>query len=606
MFRRPVTVVLSCWIAAAAGQVAAQGLLLADAGRTDYRIVVADDASSSTKHGVEELQKFLEQISGARLPILSDREPLSDREIILGDNAHLRQLNLAGEIASLGPEGYIIRTNRSRLIIAGGAVRGNLYGVYGFLEDHLGCRWFTPEVSRIPKQPRLIVAPINDRQVPALEYRNPLLADCLDGDWCARNRMNAASARLDARHGGKIRFADGFFVHTFNRLVPPEKYFDAHPQYFSMILGRRKKNHSQLCCTNPEVIRICTDEVLQAMRRQPDATVFSVSQNDWYDCCQCRECRALSKREGSEMAPVLRLVNCVAEAAEKQFPDKRVETLAYQWTRRPPKTIRPRRNVIVRLCSIECCFSHPLATCDSKQNREFREDLEGWSKIATRLWVWNYTTDFLQYLLPYPNMRARVENVRFFAAHKVTGVMEQDTHDTADSELAALGGYVSAKCLWRPNYDGNVAISEFLEAYYGAAAGPIRRYLTLIQDRVDRKNIHVGCGADTNSPHLTNQLLNAANRLWQEAETASAGDAARLQRVRVSRLSVDYAILERARSQMNDRALPDLEFRKLAISRFKPFFDTLKMSRLTRLHESQVLDKETYRKQVARDLRLAI
>ena len=72
------------------------------------------------------------------------------------------------------------------------------------------------------------------------------------------------------------------------------------------------------------------------------------------------------------MAPVLQLVNRVAEAVEKEFPDKAVETLAYQWTRQPPKTMRPRPNVIIRLCSIECCFSHPLATCDSPANRTFR------------------------------------------------------------------------------------------------------------------------------------------------------------------------------------------------------------------------------------------
>ena len=262
-------------------------------------------------------------------------------------------------------------------MIAGGPLRGNLYGVYGLLEDHLGCRWFAPGVSRIPHIARIALGPIDETKIPVLEYREPYTFDCMDGDWCARNRMNSSSARLEARHGGRVRFADGLFVHTFARLVPPAKYFAAHPEYFSLVGGKRQNGYAQLCCTNEDVIRICTEEIRAAMRAQPDATVFSVSQNDTDKHCECPRCQALARQEGSQGAPVLNLVNRVAEAVEKEFPGKAVETLAYQWTRQAPKTMRPRPNVIVRLCSIECCFSHPLATCDSRENRAFRDGPSG-------------------------------------------------------------------------------------------------------------------------------------------------------------------------------------------------------------------------------------
>ena len=124
---------------------------MAENGQSAYRIVVADDASPSTKHGAEELQKFLKEITGVKLPIISDRQPPGPKEIILGDNAHLRTLGLTIDVPRLGNEGYVIRTVGDRLVIAGGQLRGNMYGVYGFLEDHLGCRWFAPGVSRIPK-----------------------------------------------------------------------------------------------------------------------------------------------------------------------------------------------------------------------------------------------------------------------------------------------------------------------------------------------------------------------------------------------------------------------------------------------------------------------
>ena len=108
------------------------------------------------------------------------------------------------DFKSLGPEGYVIRTVGERLVIAGGQLRGNMYGVYGFLEDHLGCRWFAPGVSRIPKSPRLAVGPIDDRQVPALEYREPYVARLF-----RRRLVRAEPHELEHRPaGGEARRQD--------------------------------------------------------------------------------------------------------------------------------------------------------------------------------------------------------------------------------------------------------------------------------------------------------------------------------------------------------------------------------------------------------------
>ncbi|MBN2473478.1 MAG: DUF4838 domain-containing protein [Pirellulales bacterium] len=594
--RRLILIVITALCSRGAGTLQASEILLCEKGQSAYRIVVADDASVSTRHAADELQAFLEQIGGVKLPMVSDREPISEREIVLGDNARLKQLDAKIDFDALGKEGYVLRTVGDHLVIAGGEPRGTLYGVYGLLEDHLGCRWFTPEVSRIPTRPRLALGPLDERQVPVLEYREPFTEDCFDGDWCARNRVNSSSGRLEAKHGGKVKFGSGFFVHTFNRLVPPEKYFDEHPEYFSLVKGKRLKERSQLCCTNEDVIRLCAEEIRRAMRAQPDALAFSVSQNDWHNYCECEKCQALATQEDSQMAPVLALVNRVAEAVEKEFPNQVVETLAYQWTRKAPKTIRPRPNVVVRLCSIECCFSHPLATCDSEANRRFREDAEAWAKVANRLWVWDYVTDFRNYLLPFPNQRVRNDNIRFFIRHNVKGIFEQDTYNTPQSELVELGGYLTAKFLWNPDYDEDTAIGEFLEGYYGKAAAPIRTYIDLLHDRAEQENIHVNIWAEPNSPHLTDELLIRADRLWQEAETRVATEPDVLRRVKLSRMSVDYAVLERARiAGVN----ADADLKALALARFRPFCEVLRSSRVSRIREWDALDKDKYQSTLA-------
>ncbi|MGQ9573828.1 MAG: DUF4838 domain-containing protein [Thermoguttaceae bacterium] len=576
-----------------------EDLVLAEGGKTGYRIVLADEASPSTRYAAEELQRFLEQITGARLPIVSDKQPPAPREIVLGSSERLRLLDTKIDWAALGPEGYVIRTVGPHLVIAGGALRGNLYGVYGLLEDHLGCRWFAPGVSRIPKQDRLVLPAIDEKKVPVLEYREPFTFDCFDGDWCARNRVNSSSGRLEARHGGKVRFGRGFFVHTFAHLVPPQKYFKEHPEYFSLVGGKRQDGYAQICCTNEEVIRLCIEGTLAAIKADPEAYVFSVSQNDTDKHCECDRCQAIARKEDSQGAPVFYLVNRVAEAVEKHYPDKVIETLAYRWTRRPPKYWRPRPNVIVRLCSIECCFAHPLETCDSPANRAFVRDLEGWGKICNRLWVWDYVTDFAHYLLPFPNQRVRNDNIRLFVRNNVKGIFEQDTYNSPHSELAALGGYLTAKFLWNPDYDEQTAINEFLEGYYGKAAGSIRKYLDLIHDHVERNNIHVPIWAGPSSPHLTSRLLAEANALWDEAERQVASDPEVLRRVKLTRMSVDYAIAERARLEAGKPDQTGQELATLAKARVRPFLETLGSSGLTHLSEGGRPSVADYRKRLA-------
>ena len=269
---------------------------------------------------------------------------------------------------------------------------------------------------------------------------------------------------------------------------------------------------------------------------------------------------------------MLFLVNHVAEDVEKEFPSRLVQTLVYGAPHcRVPKQMRPRPNVLIWLCTPWSCFSHPLATCDHAQVKVYRGQLAEWSRVAPHLWVWDYTTDFPHYLLPLPNQRILGENIRFFVENNVTGVMEEDTPNALNSELAALGGYVMAKCLWSPKYDSEKAINEFLNAYYGKAARLIRTYIDTYHDFVKRENIHVGVWFEADAPHLTETFLVDANRLWQQAEDTVASEPELLKRVRTGRLSVDFAILERGRLQALGKLPKHTGFEPLVIARFHPF-----------------------------------
>ena len=534
-------------------QHASKEIIIADRGASDYRIVLPSKASPSQKHAADELRRFVREMNGAELPIINENERAAPHEILLGD-ARLRKLGVEIDWKKLGEEGYTLRVVGKRLVIAGSPKRGTLYGVYALLEEQWGCRWFTSKVSRIPKHEHLTLASLDATYVPPLEYREPYYTDAFDGDWAARNRMNSTKARLDAKHGGQIIYQG--FVHTMDDLVPPPLYKD-HPEYFPLVKGKRLdgKDYVQRCLTNPDVLRIATEKVREWLRAHPEANIVSVSQNDTFKYCECPQCKALDDAEGSHAATMLTFVNKVAAAIEKEFPHVAVDTLAYQYTRKPPKTIRPRPNVIVRLCSIECCFAHPLASDECPENRKFRDDIIGWSKLTNRLYIWDYVTNFAHYIMPFPNFDTLGANVKFFTDHGVVGIFEEGNYsDGGGGEFNELRAYVLAKVLWNPNADAEAALNEFLDAYYGKAAPPIRAYIALAQETM-RQNGHLTIYMPPTAKYLTPQLLDNAEKLFDEAEQLAESADVR-QRVRIARLPIDYVRLSRAgaKNQPGDEA----------------------------------------------------
>ncbi len=465
-------------IALLSGSLAAQDLIIANRGQTAACSIVRPvHASPSQLHAATELQRFTEKMTGVALPIITDDLPLPACAILLGNTRYTEQvLGAPEDLAALGDEGFRLVCRPPYMMILGSPVRGTLYGVYEMLERHGGCRWYSSWHSVIPSLDTWSLPAFDETQRPAFAMREPYWFDMFDGDFAARNKVNGNSMRLGDQHGGKIRFGSGFFVHTFNTLCPPEEYFATHPEYFSEIDGKRVKDNSQLCLTNPEVLKIVTERLLASIRKDPGAKLFSVSQNDWYNYCTCPNCKALDDREGSPAGTMITFVNQVAEAVEKEFPDIWIETLAYQYTRKPPKTVRPRHNVVPRLCTIECDFSKSLDSSKFNQNRKFANEIRAWSAMTDKLYIWDYTTNFHHYIGLFPNVLALQGNVQFFRDHHVVGLFEQGAYQGRHADFAELKAWLLAKWLWNPDLAIEPLLDDFFHGYYGAAAPLVRRY----------------------------------------------------------------------------------------------------------------------------------
>ena len=511
----------------------------------DTEIVQAQDAIPAERHAAEELQQYIEKSTGLRLPIV---ETAQDRPaIFVGPGPETSRIapDLAAE--NLGNEEFILETRDGNLFILGGRPRGTLYGVYAFLEDVIGCRWYTRDVEKVPKHRKLTIPRLHRRDKPDFEYREPFFTEAFDRLWASRNRVNSSHADLDESVGDKIYITG--FVHTFYSLVPPEKYFDQHPEYFSEINGKRTAEYSQLCLTNLDVLRIVIEAIFKRIEENPKSTIFSVSQNDWYGACQCAQCRAIDEAEGSPSGTLIAFCNKVAEAVAERYPDKYIDTIAYNYTQKAPKTIRPHPNLIVRLCHMApSCDSHALASCP--KNATYVEDLRAWSAISNKVYVWHYVTNFSHYLMPFPNFNAIREDIPFYHREGVDGLFCQgNSSPGGGGEMAELRSYILAKQLWDVDTDVDATIDDFLQGVYGTSWKPIRRYFDCLHDYVKTNNIHFDLYSPPEAGHLPPEIRQKCRVALDEAFRTAENDAVRA-RVEKVRMWLDYADIYFQRRQL--------------------------------------------------------
>ncbi|MDR0327790.1 MAG: DUF4838 domain-containing protein [Planctomycetaceae bacterium] len=469
----------------------AEPLVLSQDGKTEYVIVLPENPSAVELTAAKELKEHLDAVTGANFAIVKETDADTAKpQLIVGNAKRLKELLPDVDVTKIPYDGIVIKTVGKNLILVGHPQRGTLYAVNSFLEDAVGVRWWTSTESTIPKKPTLEIPPQNVEYAPKLIYREAYYLDAFDGVFASRMKCNGNMVRTTPEYGGHHRFH--LFVHSFFPLLPPEKYFSDHPDWYSEIDGKRKHNQAQLCLTNDEMRAELTKNALEGLRNNPDAKFISISQNDWYGYCTCEKCKSIDDEEGSQAGTMVRFVNKVAEEIEKEFPDVWVETLAYQYTRKPPKFVKPRKNVVIRLCSIECSFVQPLDK--GEQNKPFREDIQGWSKIADNLFIWDYTVNFSAYMLPHPNHRVLAPNIRFFVDNNTIGLFEQGDAGCSAGDFVRMKNWVISKLLWNPSFDESKLFDEFLMGYYGSEYGPkFKTHLNIIHDQAEQSGVYLRC-----------------------------------------------------------------------------------------------------------------
>ena len=503
-------------------------------GKATGRIVV-DPQISTDLQAANLFNYFVHKMTGTTLPFVSPDSKSASGDLIIES---LTDQKSAVNSSGIEEDGFRFSGTDSTFRITGAKGSGTLYGVVTLLEDYFGVGYYAAHAFTFPQKSDLLLPIRPDKtENPGFQYRQTqaysLAKDSLYKIW---HRL---------KEPAEI-FAGGYWVHTFDRILPSAKYGKTHPEYYSFINGQRRPGAaSQWCLSNPEVFELVSQKIDSIFKAHPDRKLISVSQNDGNNTyCTCEKCKAIDEEEGSPSGSLIHFLNKLAA----RFPDKEFSTLAYLYSVRPPRHVKPLPNVNIMLCDIDCY--REVSLTENNSGKDFVKNLEGWAKISDNIFVWDYGINFDNYICPFPNFHVLQPNMQLFKKNNVNKHFSQ-IGGSKGGDFSELRSYVVAKLLWNVNCNADSVVHSFLNGYYGAAAPFIYQYMEIQEGALLGSNIPLWI-YDTPITHKTGMLnpplMIRYRRLFDLAERAVSSDSTFLKRVWQQRLSIQYAELEIART----------------------------------------------------------
>lgn len=494
-------------------------ITLVENGRTDY-VIQANMQDPLLQKAVDVINVFTAESTGAKFAIGAKLE--GTRAIFLEKVP----------INSTFPEdSYSIQVVGNSIYIKGSG-KGVLFAAYRYVRDIIGGRkWYAgKENTYIPKLTHLAVdSGLKIYAKPDFKFREvyfPIELDQEYMDWYGLHNLEE-------------RWGD--WGHNFSKILPPSVYFKDHPEYYSLYDGKRQP--IQLCLSNEEVFHHTVAYFKQKMLENPAAIYWSIAANDDIGSCTCDRCQAIDKKEGGPQGSLVRFVNRVAA----QFPDKKFTTLAYLESANAPAQLRVADNVTVILSNIDAFRKNDMESEPSAA--AFRRQLGAWKAKAKHVFVWDYLTQFTNYLAPFPIQGTMQPSLQYLKSQGVEGVFLQGGGSTY-SDMAELNAYILANLAWNTGLSEKQLTDEFMEGYYGKAGPFIKAYLDQRRNHLPGASSALsiyGNPIDNRKDFLSPEAMDQYSTLLEKAEVASKGNPILESRVRRIGLGLDYTYLQQAR-----------------------------------------------------------
>ena len=305
-----------------------------------------------------------------------------------------------------------------------------------------------------------------------------------------------------------------------------------------------------------------------SQQHNPEASVqiLSITQADNSEYCMCKNCAKLDAENGSQAGTMLTFANEIAKRvkATGKYENVVIDTFAYQHTRKTPTNVVPREDVIVRLCSIECCFGHTLDDPKCKENVKFMDDLEAWSKICNRLYIWNYNLNCDESVNINANFGTLQRNTQIFYEHNVKGIYQQGVFyiNECDGEFAEMKTYLLSKLMQDPYLDYEAEMLGYLTGVYGPGGKHLKEFIDIVTEHAVTKTKHLYLEEDSrfSLPGMMPWEVSRCDELWEMAKAEAETDE-QLQQILRSEICWRYWKCSNKRSEFSLFQSPYLQMK---------------------------------------------
>ena len=546
------------------------GVTLLENGEVKATVVYSDGASESLIAAADFMAATLERMSGSngvRTAVKEGGE--SGFSIYVGMAAN----SAAIDLSDVKDDGYRLEIKPEGIYIVGKTDDAARNGVYDFLETHLECMYVSPENTYVPLCPTVKLALEEKTVNPTITWRKVYQYESVQNGWYERLKMNGTIVK-EGENSIELYNEWGTWCHSSFEFVPPEKYFDEHPEYYAKFLGKRRYQFkvlgrvfpTHLCYTNEEVYQIAEAALKKQIAENPEVKYWDFSIMDTYFAtCQCKACKKFNKKAGSEMGTLLAFLNRLADAIRDDYPDVYLSTLAYQRVKNPPKNMKCAPNLCINVCAFPGTQSYPYSTEGGiKASREFAERVVEWGKICDNILVWDYVVNFTHLKLPFPNFEFQKENLEFYLENNIRFVFHQGSREPMD-ENAEMRTYLLSRQLWDKDVDLLALAKKYVAVVYGDAAGLVEEYMDLQNSAMIESGVDLSL-YDNPKKHkngyLSLKLIDKYLELTEKMlEVAENSDTVNVKAVEMLRVNALYA-------KMTDTSW-DYKAKKAAFEEFK-------------------------------------
>ena len=464
--------------AASLGLAHADNLTLVKNGEPNATIVVQADAPAPLRQAADDLQHYIEKISGVRLPLSLDGQDVAGVTLNIGKTA----TSLPGDLpdATLNPETYAIRQRAGNLYFAGNHPTPTAFAVYSFLQDQLGVRWFAPgdEWEYVPRARDAANFVVNGKDVVSVPGTSPRIWRGHDwnDNWKAWNRRNKmVLSEKVPRHTQSF----SMMQHAF----PQSKYGASNPEYYPLINGERwiPKQDSYRswwpCIGNKDVQRLTAAYIHQWFKDNPEADSFSLGIDDVAYTCTCPLCRAMDTHPDDHQKRQLsgryyKFVNIVAKEVKATDPDKFIAVLIYDIVVKPPVDVaKMEDNVYGYIANGSVAQWYQTG-----KKQEWYDNTLEWKKRVKYLSRYDYYG--LGTFVPRVFPRAMAESIRFDKSLGFEG-MNLEVYTFLPQTAPMTWALVQLQ--WNPELSIEALLDEFYEKMYEGAAPTMRQYFDLME-----------------------------------------------------------------------------------------------------------------------------